>query len=217
MKAQAGDLILGILTRIKEREGIANKTKLLKLLYLADIEQYRTSRETLTGFDWIFYLYGPWTPEYDSLLKDLQEKGAIEIKTWAGAGIEGERIIVADHSQLERAIPSADVFLRTRRLVDTWADRGIGTLLDYVYFETEPMRDAIKMDRLDFTKVSKEPRPDYRRTKSGTDFKDLRRLKTRFKEATSKLLSERNGIRYDEAPYDDTYFEALKALDEQES
>ena len=55
MKPQARELTLGILTRIKEREGTANKTKLLKLLYLADIEQYRATGETVTGFDWIFY------------------------------------------------------------------------------------------------------------------------------------------------------------------
>jgi hypothetical protein len=199
MKPQARELALGILTRIKEREGTANKTKLLKLLYLADIEQYRASGETLTGFDWIFYLYGPWTNEYDALLRQLQEESAIEVRPWVSGGVDGERIIPIEEFQLARAIPSTQAFLRTMHLVDIWADRGVPTLLDYVYFETESMRDARKMERLDFSKVSKEPPRPYRRTKSGTDPRELRRLKARFVEERKKLSSE-NYASYEQAP-----------------
>jgi hypothetical protein len=216
MKPQARQLALGILTRIKEREGTANKTKLLKLLYLADIEQYRTSGETLTGFNWIFYLYGPWTDEYDGLLKQLQDENAIQIKPWASGGLEGEGIAPSEEVPLERAISSTQAFLRTRQLVDIWADRGLPTLLDYVYFETEPMQDAAKMQRLDFSKVLKEPPRLYRRTKSGTDPKELRRLKARFANEREKLRTKRATTSYEQAPYDAVYVEALQAFDEQE-
>ena len=216
MKPQARQVALAILTRIKEREGTANKTKLLKLLYLADIEQYRASGETLTGFDWIFYLYGPWAKEYDALLKQLQDEHSIELKTWTSGGLEGERVIPSEEVALERAIPSTQAFLRTRQLVDIWADRGLPTLLDYVYFETEPMQDVMKMQRLDFGKVSKEPPRLYRRTKSGTDPRELRRLKARFSEARQKLTTGRTGTSYEQAPYDAVYVEALQAFDEQE-
>jgi len=216
MRPQARDLVLGILTRIKEREGTANKTKLLKLLYLADIEQYRASGETLTGFDWIFYLYGPWTAEYDSLLTQLQEENLIKLQEWASGDIDGERIVSTEEVPLERAISSTAVFLRTRQFVDTWADRGVSTLLDYVYFETEPMKNAAKMERLDFTKVSKEPPRPYRRSKSGTDPREIRRLKARFAEEKTKLESGRTVVSYEEAPYDSAYLEALRAFDEQE-
>lgn len=216
MKPQARQLALGILTRIKEREGTASKTKLLKLLYLADIEQYRASGETLTGFDWIFYLYGPWANEYEALLNELQDENAIELKPWASGGLEGERIIPSAEVPLERAISSTQAFLRTRQLVDIWADRGLPTLLDYVYFETEPMQDATKMQRLNFGKVSKEPPRLYRRTKSGTDPRELRRLKARFVEEREKLTSGRTRTTYEQAPYDAVYIEALRAFDEQE-
>lgn len=216
MNPQARELALGILTRIKEREGTANKTKLLKLLYLADIEQYRVSGETLTGFDWIFYLYGPWASEYDSLLKQLQDENAIEIKPWASGGVEGERIVPTEEFSLARAVPSIQASLRTVQLVDIWADRGVSTLLDYVYFETEPMREARKMERLDFSKVSTEPPRPYRRTKSGTDPRALRRLKDQFLEERKKLTSAVTTASYEQAPYDAAYLEALQAFDEQE-
>ena len=57
MKPEAQEVALAILTRVNERAGFVNKTKLLKLLYLADIEHYRKFGETLSGFDWIFYLF----------------------------------------------------------------------------------------------------------------------------------------------------------------
>src|SRR5437867_6963402 len=115
MKPQARALVLAILTRIEEVEGTANKTKLLKLLYLADIEHVRSNGETLTGFDWIYYLYGPWTAEYDNLLKQLEAEGAIRLEPWASGGIEGERIVSKERITLERVIVSADIFFRTRR------------------------------------------------------------------------------------------------------
>lgn len=217
MKPQARALVLGILTRIREREGTANKTKLLKLLYLADIEHYRATGQTITGFDWIFYFYGPWAPEYDSLLKQLQEENAIKLQAWASAGIEGERISLNEEAQLDKLIPTADAFLRTRRFIDVWADKGVSSLLDYVYFETEPMRDARKMERLDFSKVSVEPPPPYRRTKSGTGIKELRSLRGKFQEVTKKMLSEPARVRHEQAPYDAAYLKALEVLDEQES
>src|SRR5437879_4243988 len=100
MKPQARELVLAILTRIQELEGTANKTKLLKLLYLADIEHFRATGETLTGFDWIYYLYGPWTPEYDDLLKQLEAEGALRLERWASGGVEGERITTSERVAL---------------------------------------------------------------------------------------------------------------------
>jgi Protein of unknown function (DUF4065) len=218
MKPQARELVLAVLTRIEEQEGSANRTKLLKLLYLADIEHFRAAGETLTGFDWIFYLYGPWTVEYDDLLKQLEAEGAIRLEPWAARDIEGERIVAAQRVPLERVIGSTDVFFRTRRHVDTWADRGVPRLLDYVYFETEPMQDAVKMEPLDFRKVSKEPPRLYRRSKSGADARELRRLRKNFAEASEMLSAEGAGepLRYVPAQYDEKYLRALAQFEDEE-
>src|SRR6266481_478389 len=105
MKPEAKSAILGILTRVSERDGSANKTKLLKLLYLADIEHYRRTDETLTGFDWIFYFYGLWAPQYDALLSQLEAEGALRREVWAAAGeFEGERMIAIAFVDLSNVI-----------------------------------------------------------------------------------------------------------------
>ncbi len=218
MKPQARDLILAILTRIEEVEGTANKTKLLKLLYLADIEHFRATGETLTGFDWIYYLYGPWTAEYDDLLKQLEAEGAVRLEQWVGAGVEGERIYTSERASLEKVIRSADEFFRTRRQVETWADRGVPRLLDYVYFETEPMQDAVKMQRLDFGKVSTEPPRLYRRTKSGSEIGKLHSLRRKFAETTKRIADSGTWqpISHEAGPFDDKYFSALAEFEKEE-
>ena len=81
MKPEAKDLALAILTRIREQGGSCNRTKLLKLLYLSDIEHFRGARETVTGFDWLFYLYGPWAREYDELLTSLKRRASLGSKS----------------------------------------------------------------------------------------------------------------------------------------
>ena len=218
MKPQARDLVLAVLTRIGEVEGTANRTKLLKLLYLCDIEYFRATGETLTGFDWIFYLYGPWAAEYDDLLKQLDAEGAIRLQAWAAAGLEGERISASQHSSLERLIPSADVFFRARRQIDTWADRAVPRLLDYVYFDTEPMQGAVKMQRLDFTKISKEPPHLYRRTKSGADASTLKALRSKFIELNNSTAGKGawEEAKYTTGKLDDKYFEALAEFEREE-
>jgi len=66
---------------------------LMLRLLLADIENDRANGETITGFDWMFYLYGPWAGEYDPLLKELQDEDAIRVQPWASGDIDGERFI----------------------------------------------------------------------------------------------------------------------------
>ena len=111
MKPEARDLALAILTRIDEKDGTANKTKLLKLLYPADVEYFRSRGETITGFDWICYLYGPWTEEYDDLLRQLETEGAIRLDKWSAKGLEGERITVSERVALESLILGAEHIL----------------------------------------------------------------------------------------------------------
>lgn len=219
MNPQAKNLVLAILTRIEERDGSANRTKLLKLLYLADIENFRATRQTLTGFDWIFYLYGPWAPQFDELLGQLQAEGVVDIEKWATQSIEGERVKPKEHIPFEKLTLSTEAFFRFRRQVDTWADRGIASLLDYVYFETEPMQDAVKGKRLDFSKISKEAPKIYNRPKSGAEKKDLQRLRKKILEVRKCMADQRavQKVSFDSAPHDDAYIQALSILDNEES
>lgn len=47
-------LIPLIVSQVNQQGGTVTKTKLLMLIYLFDIEWYRTHGETYTGWDWYF-------------------------------------------------------------------------------------------------------------------------------------------------------------------
>jgi hypothetical protein len=42
-----------------------------------------------------------------------------------------------------------------RHIVDQWADRRLGEMLDYVYFYTEPMETVQRGEPLDFSRVQR--------------------------------------------------------------
>jgi hypothetical protein len=79
-RTQLKQLISAIASLVREHGGAPTKTKLLKLLYLADVENWRDHGQRLTNLDWIFYLYGPWNREYDELLSEMESEGLVEIR-----------------------------------------------------------------------------------------------------------------------------------------
>lgn len=219
MNPAAKQLALATLTRIREQEGNANKTKLLKLLYLADIEHFRHTGAILTGFDWVFFLYGPWAAEFDELLKQLETEGAIRIEPWAAKTVEGERISSVETVQLENVIENTNEFFRVRRQIDTWTAEALPSLLDYVYFDTEPMQGAVKMQRLDFSKVSQETPALYKRTKSAVEPKDLRKVRELFSNLQKRVEEqiEKGASAFSAGPVDEEYISALAQLDQPEA
>ena len=214
MKPVAKDLIRAVLSRLRELDATAGKTKVLKLLYLADIEHVRTTGETLTGFDWMFFLYGPWAKDFDEAISQLEAEGAIERRPWVQGDIEGEGFLGKEPADLNNLIGNTEEYFRTRRLIDTFAQLSTPELLDYVYFDTEPMRDAEKLKPLDFGKVSKRAPQLYRRKASGTPparVKDLQRARRDNKERVER--EARSSIASFRTPtHDEHYMKALEVL-----
>jgi hypothetical protein len=219
MNSAARDVVLAILTRVREQESSVNKTKLLKLLYLADIEHYRKHSKTLTGFDWIFYWFGPWAAEYDELLNDLARTDSIEIEPWDKDELTGFRIRLSESRDLNTIIADTDEYYRVQRVIDTWADRSLPDLLNYVYFETEPMIGAAPEQPLSFESISKEPPKLYRRPSSGVEPKALNRLRARFRKYQEEVEAKRQSVlaNFRAPAYDEIYVSALTELNREET
>ena len=215
MKPKAEDLLLALIERVKEQGGAPNKTKLLKLLYLADVENFRLHRETLTGFSWIFYLYGPWTREYDELLGDLEHSHRISLIKWRSEEVEGAQIEANESKSLNEVVPDSNAFFRIQRQADTWANQPLSALLDYVYFETEPMEDAVAGKPLDFTRIDFELPQLYQRKKSAMHPEALKRLRASLEERRRSMSEHLRDIQanYKAPVYDEVYFNAMDALD----
>jgi hypothetical protein len=107
MNSKLRDLLPAIVSRVIERGSFVSKTKLLKLLYLFDLEWYRVHRETYTGFDWIFHLLGPWTREYDNVLDTFYANEFLR-KRSGNDSYDTEFIVTDEQIQLHRLFDSRD-------------------------------------------------------------------------------------------------------------
>jgi hypothetical protein len=144
-------LIAYIVAQAHDRGITLTRTKLVKLLYLIDVERVRSRREPLTGLEWVFFHYGPWAFE---LIPTLE-------------AMEGTQLVASQwhDSVLYRAAPDApdtdDWNAPTKttvdRVLERWAPVDLNELLDYVYFHTGPMADAERGQRLDLSLARHDP------------------------------------------------------------
>jgi Protein of unknown function (DUF4065) len=123
-------------------------TRLTKLMYLAEVEYFRQKRERLTDLKWIFYLFGP----YPLALKRVLGEPEIETNEWRTG--KTSRHIVREESAFMGAKADFDLEALVDRIVREWGDADLNQLLDYVYFETEPMQNVKRGDLLDFATVA---------------------------------------------------------------
>jgi hypothetical protein len=208
------NLVLGILNIVKAEDGFATKTKLLKLLYLSDIEAVRDTRQTLTGFAWVFYLYGPWTSEYDDLLNEMVSDDLIELQS--GDRVDLDTVFVEPRARDNFdsiPIPPA-TWVAVRRLAKLWAGEPTGELLNYVYFSTEPMIHARRGEPIDFSSVaSRAETPLYTRPKTCATSKELRTAQAKFRDA--RLPRQSPSEVFTVPTYDDVFSKAIQALDDE--
>ena len=160
-------------------------TRLVKLLYLADIEwRKRHDGEPLLNVTWRFLHYGPYAAEFSSILggPDLETH---EVRN----GRFSRRFDFADDQIASSQVPEeARALLST--LVKKWGDSDLNTLLDHVYFETEPMENAKRGDLLDFSRL----RPAARVKRTELDPRRLSEIRAKIRERTAALHLTRDGL-----------------------
>jgi len=208
------DLIGAVASYIAECGGAPTKTKVLKLLYLLDIESFRKTQNTLTGFDWIFYLYGPWAASYDDALSAAEESKKIRIVTPEPDNEGATFINSAERVPLSEVFPNVVQELTAKRIIEAWAGRPTVELLDYVYFHTAPMRDAKRGAALDFSSVVNEERPPhYSGVKSKEEQKTISQKRRQLLEGM-KSVKKAQIAPLDPAPqYDEKYWSSVDKLE----
>jgi hypothetical protein len=95
-------------------------------------------------------LYGPWAPEYDSVLTALEQDEKIVFRPGTNPDLDTVFLDSTERVPLETALPNVRLDLKAKRIIEAWANRPTGEILDYVYFHTSPMRDAKRGMPLDF-------------------------------------------------------------------
>ena len=110
-----------------ERDGKVPKTKLAKLLYLADFAWYYQKMESMSGMQYLRRTYGPVPDPYFRALDELEETGKITIDhkgdaflVGLGAGVGRKRLnyLDADEKVLIKKIVNKWKGVRTREIVN---------------------------------------------------------------------------------------------------
>lgn len=191
--------------------------RLVKFLYLADLYWARENNgKTLTGWRWKFVHYGPFCNESLEYIEKAHSDGLIDKGTYESKYVDEDYFLYwckESRTDIERKLP---IYLTSplQEAISKWGDDTFG-LLDYVYFETEPMLDAKKGDLLDFSKAKKPEVP-----------KEIEMVKLSSKQlAKGKEIMERLKSKYKEGfqraelfepVYDETYQQGIKSLDEED-
>jgi hypothetical protein len=206
------DLILAVLSELNNAGASApSKTKLLKLLYLIDVESARSVGKPLTGWNWVFLHYGPWTADYDSVLDQLAKYDDVMLR---GFGVdEHTTLVVTQRRDVDVSrIGDGTAQNVVARVLNRWGQRELGEILNFVYFETEPMQHAERNTSLDFGTVPRGRYPVYYRTKSAVDSKTLRAMRAKVNQPAAPAAAVSRACT--PPRYDEVFEKALAALEE---
>ncbi len=199
------DLSAAVLLECTAKNLAVAKTRLVKLLYLVELEYFRENKKRLTETQWRFWHYGPYSQEIEVVLKDpLFEvvKGTMTNDfDYQGVRLRSTELQLKLDWSIARPI---------KILVSKWGKAPLEELLDFVYFDTEPMSTAKRGEVLSFEGVSPFERtviPD-----GSTASKDgKKKLKSLQEEITALLTTMKTESLYRS---DGTYEKGVKLWDD---
>jgi len=157
------DLIRYITWEATRLTGALTKIRLIKFLYLADVYLFTLTGRRATPYRWRFYHYGPWALDAQQDIEGSTHLGVIDAERRSRDDEVGEMTVYAARGT-RPAIEDALGFTFETQLGDairTWVQRPLNEFLDYVYFDTPPMRAARRGDYLRFDQetFAQEPEP----------------------------------------------------------
>lgn len=203
---EIGELILYVVQQVVDSGGYTTTIRLVKFLYLIDLEHYRRFGKTLTDMKWIFYHYGPYAlvlPEIGRSLGFYLEKEEFETKK----GYKGRYFRIPEPQQTPGFLSYSEDSI-INGLLQIWADQETPNLLSYVY-ETEPVLFGTFGEELDFTLAS--PGSRYYELFIPVDKKVVKEIKeglnVHIKEETEEYVIPTTKL-------DDYPLEAMKFLDD---
>lgn len=200
---------------VNDHGGYVTKTKLLKLVYLFDVEYYRANRRTFTGFTWKFFHLGPWAREFDPVLDNLVTTGVLLESQSTRPEYDTKFLRTESAHDVSPLFASFRDESALRTVLSTWAESSTGEILDYVYFHTEPMEHGIRNEPLDFSAIPEDRPEKYTRSASGASAKQIARMKEDFASRLGALQQSHPPKPFDFTPptYDDEFRAAIAKLD----
>ena len=205
-------LIPALISYVNERGGYITKTKLLKLLYLFDVEFYRLHGTIFTGFQWKYFHLGPWTREFDPLLESLVVKGDLTEYAVERPDFDAKFLRSAESGDLSKSFDNSKDVAILKAVLEVWGPSPTSEILDYVYFRTEPMEHGIRNENLDFSRVLQHLPETYRKPSSNKTAGEIKAMRREFAKNIAKRIHTTD-FQFTEPKYDDEFRAAMEKLD----
>lgn len=130
---------------------------LIKYLYLLDVYMAQTTGKKFTDFDWIFYKFGPFDSNAYQFIDTLIKNKLILIEEYESKYSKESDFIVLKpienspgRTEIWKLLKNNEVLTRIFKYDLPRFRDDTRSLLDYVYFETEPMHNVNMKERLNF-------------------------------------------------------------------
>ncbi|MCZ6653218.1 MAG: Panacea domain-containing protein [Planctomycetota bacterium] len=159
MNIDLPNLIIYIIRKCREKHAPLGQTLATKLLYIIEWDHYKHHQRRLTDVSWVFLHYGPWSPELSSLLRadfamqdDFQDWGNFQPVVYTENKLDYHKVTLP-----------AELKLSVNCIIEQFAERPMPEILDFVYYDTEPMRSAQERgEALDFSTIVPASKPVFR-------------------------------------------------------
>jgi hypothetical protein len=213
------ELIHAIVWYTSRRGEKLTTLRLVKFLYLADLYYARVSNgKTLTNWPWAFVYFGPWCKQVNDAIDNAVKNSLVLAKEYPSKHDDAKdyRLFwLQDTEEDPKVIDALPTYVwsKLQWAIRKWADDSYG-LLDYVYFETEPMIEAKPGAVLDFSqsrmpevpkKIEMKKIPEAKMDEAK---KALARLGEKYKNGLS--------LRPPQGPTDAVFREFVSKLDEED-
>jgi len=211
MPLEAVDILVEICRYMRSKNLPLGAVRAQKLLYLLECENYAWERSRLTDLDWQFYHYGPWSATLDRTVRDqfnIEPEVLPDGRTF-------NRISFQENEFFRRpSVLSPGLRGMFLSIMEAWAAAPLSELLDHVYFETAPMRDAQRGRPLDFTRIPPARETRFPINPYGLLKRDQRDgLRNLLAQWASRATTRRRPPAH---PVDEEFAEAVRELDDEE-
>ena len=208
-------LLGGLALRASERGSLLTKTRLVKFLYLLDLYNAQSEKQTFTGWPWAFVHYGPYCRESTDAIDRAEAAGYLaarsyeskfgndDFKLYGPGGLLRED----EAEEVQRELPMF-VWSNLSAAVHQWHDDTFG-LLDYVYFHTGPMQEARPGENLSF---EGEDKIDYAQFKPVEMIPLSKAKKKALRGIIDKMKAEPQEESTESFLYDKAYFEFVSTI-----
>jgi len=129
------------------------KTKLAKLLYLADFSYFYENLESMSGVRYRHRQYGPVADVFFEVTDDLHERGKIDMEK------KGEAYLIRPTSKQETYLLSAGEIEHLDKIVEYWKDKRTAEIVNFTH-EQKPWKGCREGEYIPYSLIIQEE-PDH--------------------------------------------------------